>query len=276
MLWSQAWCCHPRLLRVPLAVSTAQMPCVLAMPWLSPPWLPGTCLACMLSRWANWWQTAWRSGGRQVRGCILHSCNPRADFICPLPCCCVCTKGCLCEQHTCTRRAGGVQVGCPCFLCFDPPPPSSTRSCAFWRNLSRMVTFVGLQTCCCQSWHYCVSCVYLHYHTAAPGARSQRQGRALPTMLTTSSVSLFDLFYLPPAGSLGGAERAAAIAAAAAQGLPAPLRPTKELYQEKSLNLTGVGTRVLPATCLQPVFLAVHLVCTAPGQYKCTSGRHQT
>ena len=41
------------------------------------------------------------------------------------------------------------------------------------------------------------------------------------------------------AGSLGGAERAAAIAAAAAQGLPAPLRPTKELYQEKSLNLTG-------------------------------------
>jgi len=51
------------------------------------------------------------------------------------------------------------------------------------------------------------------------------------------------------AGSLGGAERAAAIAAAAAQGLPAPLRPTKELYQEKSLNLTGVGTRVLPATC---------------------------
>lgn len=42
-----------------------------------------------------------------------------------------------------------------------------------------------------------------------------------------------------PTGSLGGAERAAAIAAAASQGLPAPLRPTKELYQEKSLNLTG-------------------------------------
>jgi hypothetical protein len=40
-------------------------------------------------------------------------------------------------------------------------------------------------------------------------------------------------------GSLGGAERAAAIAAANSQGLPAPLRPTKELYQEKSLNLTG-------------------------------------
>lgn len=43
------------------------------------------------------------------------------------------------------------------------------------------------------------------------------------------------------AGSLGGAERAAAIAAAANQGLPAPLRPTKELYQEKSLNLTGTA-----------------------------------
>lgn len=50
------------------------------------------------------------------------------------------------------------------------------------------------------------------------------------------------------AGSLGGAERAAAIAAAANQGLPAPLRPTKELYQEKSLNLTGThrGTNPTP------------------------------
>lgn len=48
------------------------------------------------------------------------------------------------------------------------------------------------------------------------------------------------MMQCPVAGSLGGAERAAAIAAANSQGLPAPLRPTKELYQEKSLNLTGV------------------------------------
>lgn len=48
------------------------------------------------------------------------------------------------------------------------------------------------------------------------------------------------------AGSLGGAERAAALAAAQAQGLPSPLRPTKELYQEKSLNLTGAHGHTAP------------------------------
>jgi hypothetical protein len=46
------------------------------------------------------------------------------------------------------------------------------------------------------------------------------------------------------AGSLGGAEKAAAMAAAAAEGMPAPLRPTKELYQEKSLNLADAWARV--------------------------------
>lgn len=45
-------------------------------------------------------------------------------------------------------------------------------------------------------------------------------------------------------GSLGGAEQAAAMAAAAAEGMPAPLRPTKELYQEKSLNLTDDWARL--------------------------------
>ncbi|KAF6252279.1 hypothetical protein COO60DRAFT_1704362 [Scenedesmus sp. NREL 46B-D3] len=45
-------------------------------------------------------------------------------------------------------------------------------------------------------------------------------------------------------GSLGGAEKAAAMAAAAADGMPAPLRPTKELYQEKSLNLADAWARV--------------------------------
>uniref|UniRef100_A0A383W189 SH3 domain-containing protein n=1 Tax=Tetradesmus obliquus TaxID=3088 RepID=A0A383W189_TETOB len=45
-------------------------------------------------------------------------------------------------------------------------------------------------------------------------------------------------------GSLGGAEQAAAMAAAAAEGMPAPLRPTKELYQEKSLNLADAWARV--------------------------------
>eukprot|EP00882_Tetradesmus_deserticola_P018649 GHRQ01020029.1.p1 GENE.GHRQ01020029.1~~GHRQ01020029.1.p1 ORF type:complete len:407 (+),score=161.44 GHRQ01020029.1:535-1755(+) len=45
-------------------------------------------------------------------------------------------------------------------------------------------------------------------------------------------------------GSLGGAEKAAAMAAAAAEGMPAPLRPTKELYQEKSLNLADAWGRV--------------------------------
>eukprot|EP00878_Enallax_costatus_P001838 GHUV01001996.1.p1 GENE.GHUV01001996.1~~GHUV01001996.1.p1 ORF type:complete len:1153 (+),score=396.09 GHUV01001996.1:337-3795(+) len=45
-------------------------------------------------------------------------------------------------------------------------------------------------------------------------------------------------------GSLGGAEQAAAMAAAAAEGMPAPLRPTKELYQEKSLNLSDDWARL--------------------------------
>eukprot|EP00879_Flechtneria_rotunda_P022502 GHRR01023753.1.p1 GENE.GHRR01023753.1~~GHRR01023753.1.p1 ORF type:complete len:1357 (+),score=559.90 GHRR01023753.1:692-4762(+) len=45
-------------------------------------------------------------------------------------------------------------------------------------------------------------------------------------------------------GSLTGAELAAEIAAAAQPGVPAPLRPTKELYQEKSLNLTDAWARV--------------------------------
>jgi hypothetical protein len=34
------------------------------------------------------------------------------------------------------------------------------------------------------------------------------------------------------------------MAAAAAEGLPAPLRPTKELYQEKSLNLMDAWARL--------------------------------
>jgi hypothetical protein len=34
------------------------------------------------------------------------------------------------------------------------------------------------------------------------------------------------------------------MAAAAAEGMPAPLRPTKELYQEKSLNLADAWARV--------------------------------
>lgn len=46
------------------------------------------------------------------------------------------------------------------------------------------------------------------------------------------------------AGSLGGAEQAAAMAAAAAEGMPAPLRPTKEVYQEKSLNLADDWARL--------------------------------
>ncbi|KAF8062701.1 SPAC3H8.02 [Scenedesmus sp. PABB004] len=45
-------------------------------------------------------------------------------------------------------------------------------------------------------------------------------------------------------GSLGGAEQAAAIAAAASEGMPAPLRPTKELFQEKSLNLSDAWARL--------------------------------
>jgi hypothetical protein len=55
---------------------------------------------------------------------------------------------------------------------------------------------------------------------------------------------LTPLYSLPLAGSLGGAEKAAAMAAAAAEGMPAPLRPTKELYQEKSLNLADAWARV--------------------------------
>jgi hypothetical protein len=79
--------------------------------------------------------------------------------------------------------------------------------------------------------------------------------------------------FSPVTGSLGGAERAAAIAAANSQGLPAPLRPTKELYQEKSLNLTGVThNQALQCTCdsvvlswwsrFSPVVLMQHVPAT--------------